>query len=81
MKKRFSAFIEEEVIGNAKKRAAQEGRSLSDLTQDALVSYLSEKVPDPRKREEAYQLFCEQPMRLSRKQFNEILKEENFKPL
>jgi hypothetical protein len=80
MKKRVSILIEEEVIRHAKKRAAQEGRALSDLTQDALVSYLSEKVPDPRKREEAYQLFCEQPMRLSRKQFNEILKEENFKP-
>jgi hypothetical protein len=80
MKKRVSILIEEEVIRHAKRRAAEEGRSLSDLTQDALVSYLSGKVSDPRKREGAYQLFCEQPMRLSRKQFNEILKEENFKP-
>jgi len=45
-KKRVSILIEEEVIRHAKKRAAQEGRSLSDLTQDALVSYLSEKVPE-----------------------------------
>ena len=81
MKKRISSSIEEEVISEANQRAAQEGRSLSALIQDALVSYLREKVPDPRKREEAYQLFCEQPMRLSRRQFYEILKEENFKPL
>ena len=80
MKKRVSILIEEEVIRHSKKRAAEEGRPLSDLAQDALVFYLSGKVPDPRKREEAYQLFCEQPMRLSRKQFKEILREENFKP-
>jgi plasmid stability protein len=73
MKKRVSILIEEDVIRHAKMRAAEEGRSLSDLTQDALVSYLSGKVPDPRKREEAYRLFIDRPMRLSREQFREIL--------
>ena len=81
MKKRLNIFIEVEVIGRAKRLAVKEGRSLSDLTQDALVSYLSKKVPDPKKRGNAYQLFCGQPMCISRKQFKEILKEENFKPL
>lgn len=80
MKKRVSILIEKEVIRNAKRLAIKERRLLSDVIQDALVFYLSGKVPDPRKREEAYQLFCEQPMRLSRKQFKEILREENFKP-
>jgi hypothetical protein len=73
MKKRVSILIEEEVIGQARRLSVKEGRPLSDVIQDALVSYLREKVPDPRKREEAYQLFCEQPIRLSRKQFKEIL--------
>jgi hypothetical protein len=81
MKKRVSILIEEEVFRQAKRISLNEDRSLSAVIQGALVSYLSEKVPDSRKREESYQLFCEQPMRLSRKQFNEILKEENFKPL
>jgi hypothetical protein len=49
MKKRLSAFIEEEVFRHAKKRAAQEGRSLCALIQDALVSYLSKKSIDPRR--------------------------------
>jgi hypothetical protein len=81
MKKRVSTFIEEEVFRQAKRFALNEDRPLRAVIQDALVSYLREKVPDPRKREEAYQLFCEQPIRLSRKQFKEILEEENFKPL
>jgi hypothetical protein len=79
MKKRLSAFIEEEVFRHAKQRAAQEDRSLGALIQDALVSYLSKKRTDPRTQEKAYQFFCERPMRLSREQFKEVLKKESFK--
>ena len=80
MKKRISILIEEEVISQAKRIAVKEGKPLSDVIQDALISYLSRKRTDPRTREKAYQLFCERPMRLSRTQFNELLKEESFKP-
>jgi hypothetical protein len=80
MKKRISILIEEEVIRHAKQRAAQEAKPLGDLIQDALVSYLSKKRTDPRIRETAYQLFCERPMPISRKQFTDLLKEGSFKP-
>jgi len=80
MKKRIIFPMEEEVVMQAQERAAQEGRTLGDLIQDALICYLSKKRMDPRTQEEAYHLFCERPMRLSRKQFNELLKEESFKP-
>jgi hypothetical protein len=76
MKKKVGTLLDEEVIRHAKRRAVEEGRPLSDVIQDALVSYLSDKVPDPKKRENAYQLFCGQPMRISRKQFKEILEED-----
>ena len=78
MKKKVGTLIDEEVIRHAKRRAAEESRPLSDVIQDALVSYLSNKVPDPKKRENAYQLFCGQPMRISRKQFKEILEEDTW---
>ena len=76
MKKKVGTLLDDEVIRHAKRRAAEEGRPLSDVIQDALVSYLSDKAPDPKKRENAYQLFCGQPMRISRKQFKEILEED-----
>ena len=76
MKKKVGTLLDDEVIRHAKRRAAEEGRPLSDVIQDALVSYLSDKTPDPKKRENAYQLFCGQPMRISRKQFKEILEED-----
>jgi hypothetical protein len=81
VKKRIVIFVEEEVIGQARRFAVKEGRSLSEIIGDALVFHLNQKAREPGKRKHAYQLFCERPMRLTRNQFNEILKEENFKPL
>jgi hypothetical protein len=73
MKKTVNILIEEEVIRQAKHLAVKEGKPFSTVIQDALISYLSGKMPDPRKREGAYQLFCEQPMRITKKQFKEIM--------
>jgi hypothetical protein len=76
MKKKVGTVLDEEIIRHAKRRAAEDGRPLSDVIQDALSSYLSNKVPDPKKRQKAYQLFCERPIRISRSQFKEILEED-----
>ncbi|MBN1842854.1 MAG: hypothetical protein JW883_11315 [Deltaproteobacteria bacterium] len=78
MKKKIGTLIEEEVIRLAKHRATDEGRPLSDLIQDALVSYLSKRVPKPRERDAAYQIFCERPLKLSREQFQQIFKEDTW---
>jgi len=73
MKKRVDTFVEEEVIRQAKRLAVEEGRSFSDVTHEALVSHLKTKVPDHKKRMKAYKLFCEQPMRISKKQLKKIM--------
>jgi hypothetical protein len=76
MKRKIGTLIEEEVIKLAKRRAAEENRPLSDVIQDALVSYLSGRAPHPRARDEAFRLFCERPIRVSREQFKEVLEED-----
>lgn len=53
MKKKVGILLDEEVIRDAKRRAAKEGRRLSDVIQDPLVSSLRDKVPDTKKREKA----------------------------
>jgi hypothetical protein len=78
MKKRISILIEEKVIRQAKRLAVEEGRPLSAVIQDALISYLRKKAPDLRKREEAYQFFCERPMRLRKEQLRKILKVDAY---
>ena len=76
MKRKVGTLLEEEVLKLAKHRALEEGRPLSDVIQESIVHYLSNKAPDPRKREKAYQLFCERPIRISKQQFKEILEED-----
>ena len=73
MKQKIATVIEADVLRHAKRRAIDEGRPLSDLIQDALGRYLMAGMPTPAKREAAYRLFCEQPMRISHEQFREIL--------
>ena len=59
MKEKVEILIEEDVIDHAKSRAVEEERPLSALIEDALVAYISKKVPDLEKREKAYRIFCE----------------------
>ena len=47
---------------------------MSDLIHEALERYLSERMPEPARREAAYHLFCEQPMRLARGQLKAVLR-------
>jgi hypothetical protein len=76
MKRKVGTLLEEKVFKLAKHRALEEGRPLSDVIQESIVYYLNNRVSDPKKRERAYQIFCERPMRISKQQFKEILEED-----
>jgi hypothetical protein len=61
----------------AKRRAADEGRPLSDLIQDALEKYLTAGLAEPAHREAAFLLFCERPIKLSPEQFKTVLERDS----
>jgi hypothetical protein len=69
MKQKVVTLSEENVL----RRAADEGRPLSDLVQDALEKYLTVGMPESTHREAAFQLFCERPIKLSLEQFKAVL--------
>ena len=73
MKRKIGTLIDERIIKLAKHRATDEGCPLSEIIQDALVAYLSKATPDPSKRESAYRIFCETPIKLNKKQFQKII--------
>ena len=78
MKRKVGLTLEEEVLKLAEHLAIEEGRCLSDVIQESIAHYhLSNKVPDPQKREKAYELFCERPMGIIKQQFKEILEGDN----
>ncbi len=76
MKQKIGTQIEEEIMKLAKRKAAEEGRSISDLIQDALVQYLSTGAASTKEREMAYQSFCERPHKLKPAQFRQVLEED-----
>ena len=76
MKQKIGTLIEENIMRLAKRRAAEEGRPLSDLIQDALVHYLRKEAATPKEREMAYHLFCERPMKIPPEQLRHILEED-----
>lgn len=76
MKQKVGTLIEENVLRRAKRRAVEERRPLSDLIQDALESYLSDRAVEPAMREAAYRLYCERPMKLTTSQLKAVLEED-----
>jgi hypothetical protein len=76
MKQKINFLIDREILLLAKQRAVEEARPLSDLIEDALAKYLSRDAATPEERQKAFQLFCEQPMRLSGEQFRRVLQED-----
>lgn len=78
MKQKVGTVLEEDVLKRAKLRAAEQGRPLSDVIQDALERYLSEGVAEPARRDAAYQLFCERPMRLAPEQLKAVLEHDSW---
>jgi len=77
VKQKVNIVIEEGIIQSAKRRAAEEGRPLSDLMQDALVRYMRKKeATTTQERRAAYHLFCERPMRIPPEQLRYVLQED-----
>ena len=73
MKQKVGTIIEADILRRAKRQAAEEDRPLSELIQDALDRYLTTGAPATNRREAAYRMFCEQPMRITPEQFREVL--------
>ena len=76
MKQKVATLIEEDIMKKAKRRAIEEGRSLSDLIQDAILQYLDKAAATRRGRKIAYHLFCERPMKISPEELRHVLEED-----
>lgn len=48
------------------------------MIHDALERYLSEGVPQPARKDAAYQLFCERPMLLAPGQLKAVLEHDGW---
>ena len=76
MKQKISVVIDSEIVRLAKRRAAKERRTLSELVRGALTSYLQGNAAMPEERKMAHHLFCERPMKISSRQLRYVLEED-----
>ena len=75
MKKKIGTVLEEGILTEAKQRAAQEGRPLADILQDALSFYLHEDI-EHSDAMRACEKFCSHGSSLDRQQIDELLNED-----
>jgi hypothetical protein len=73
MKRKIGTVIDEEIMRKAKRKAAEKGIALSDVIQEALEAYLSGSAENPQQRMDAFQRFCDHPMKLNPAQLKAVL--------
>ena len=77
MKQKINIFIDAGIARLAKKRAAEDQQTLSQLIEEALIKHLrKEALSTSHERKMAYRLFCERPMKIPARQLRYILKED-----
>jgi hypothetical protein len=77
MKKKIGTVLEAGILTEAKQRAVQESRPLSDIIQDALGYYLHEDVErNGSDALRACEKFCSYGSSLDRQQIDELLQED-----
>ena len=62
MKQKVGTLLEEDLVREVRRVAAEEGRRMSDVISEALARYLAERRPDQQRAMRAYRVFCESPM-------------------
>ena len=76
MKIKIGTVVEEEILGEAKARAAREQRALSDLFQEALVQFLHGEQRPRADAERSCKLFCSHRSQLDLEEIKELLEED-----
>jgi hypothetical protein len=72
MKRKIGTVLDDNVLIESKRRAAQEGRAMADVIQDALTRYLHEDV-EGADAIRACEKFCSHGSALERNDIDEIL--------
>ena len=77
-KEKIGTILDKEVVKILREKAAQEGRAISDVIQEAVLRYNAAEADEIRMRVEAVKRFCSRPFNLTRKEIDEILEEDYY---
>jgi len=72
-KRKVGTILDESVIRIIKERALREGKTMSDIIQEAVVEYAVKEDIGLKERREALKSFLSSPFKISDEQFRESL--------
>lgn len=77
-KEKVGTILDKEVVRIIKERALKEGRTISDIIQDAILKYSDADVVKLEIRRKAVKNFCSRPFNLKTSELNELMNEDYY---
>ncbi|OIO18557.1 MAG: hypothetical protein AUJ54_07715 [Ignavibacteria bacterium CG1_02_37_35] len=77
-KEKVGTVLDREILRKVKERSAREGRTISDIIQDALLKYNDTDSTKSELRKSAVTRFCSKPFNLNMREMNELLSEDIY---
>lgn len=77
-KEKFGTILDKDVVRMIKERALKEGRTISDVIQDAVLKYGETDVAKLEIRIRAVRNFCSRPFNLKTYELKELMNEDIY---
>jgi hypothetical protein len=77
-KEKVGTVLDRDIFHKIKERSAREGRTISDIIQDALIKYNDTDTTKSEFRKAAVNRFCSKPFNLNMKDINELFNEDIY---
>lgn len=77
-KEKVGTVLDKDLLRRVKERSAREGRTISDIIQDALIKYNDTDSSNSELRRAAVNRFCSRPFNLNTKEINDLLNEDIY---
>jgi hypothetical protein len=77
-KEKIGTVLDRNILRKIKERGAREGRTISDIIQDALIKYNETDTTKSELRRGAVNRFCSKPFNLNTKEMSELLNEDIY---
>ena len=76
MRRKIGTIVEEDLLREVKRAAAEDGKRMSDVFTESLTLYLAARGPDRRRAMTAFRRFCENPIRIDPADLQDILDDD-----
>lgn len=77
-KEKIGTMLDRDILRKIKERSVKEGRTISDIIQEALIKYNDTSSTKSELRRSAVNRFCSKPFNLSTRELNALLSEDIY---